>query len=213
MQLLFIARGRSYKSIIRIGSFILQYKREKSQADYTEEERGWTMEDGRWTTKEGDNRMDTGDWLVTPSCTLDEQVAREIFDILPERSHIIMIIMDREGHRWVSDPERFSKLSVRDSFWSKLCARVDDGTEPVITQADDYGVAAAELATEQTKCGYVIIILPRYDPEATLMNIELIETLLGQSCLTAKLIERNNQLCELQRKQLSSYTQRETSSN
>lgn len=157
--------------------------------------------------------MDTGDWLVSPNCTLDEQIAGEVFDILPERGPIIMMIMDKEGHRWVSDPERFSKLSVRDAFWSKLCARIDDGTEPVITQADDCGIVAAEIATEQTKCGYVIIILPRYNPEATLTNIDLIETLLNQSCLTAKLIERNNQLCELARKQLSSYTQREISSN
>jgi hypothetical protein len=91
--------------------------------------------------------------------------------------------------------------------------KIDDGDEPVITQADDCGIVAAELATEQTKCGYVIIILPGYNPESTLVNIDLIETLLNQTELTAKLIEKNNQLCELQRKQLSSYTQKETSSN
>ncbi len=156
--------------------------------------------------------MDIGDWLVSPNCALDEQIAKEIFDILPERGPIV-IIMDREGHRWVSDPEKFSKLSVRDSFWSKLCAKIDDGTEPVITQADDCGIVAAELATEQTECGYVVIILPQYSPESTLINIDLVETLLNQAGLIAKLIERNNLLCELQRKQLSSYTQKETSSN
>ncbi len=156
--------------------------------------------------------MDIGDWLFSPNCALDEQIAKEIFDILPERGPIV-VIMDRDGHRWVSDPEKFSKLSVQDSFWSKLCAKVDDGTGPVITQADDYGIVAAELATEQTKCGYVIIILPGYTPESMLTNIDLIETLLNQTGLIAKLIEKNNLLCELQRKQLSSYTQKETSSN
>jgi hypothetical protein len=156
--------------------------------------------------------MDIGDWLVSPSCALDEQVAKEIFDILPERGPIVVII-DKEGHRWVSNPEKFSKLSVRDSFWSKLCARIDDGAEPVVTQADDYGIVATQLATEQTKCGYVIVVLPQYSPESTLINADLIETLLNQTGLIAKLIERNNLLCELQRKQLSSYTQKETSSN
>jgi hypothetical protein len=156
--------------------------------------------------------MDIGDWLVSPSCALDEQIAKEIFDILPERGPIV-VIMDREGHRWVSDPERFSKLSVRDSFWSKLCAKIDDGDEPVVTQVDDCGVVGAQLAAEQSTCGYVIIIMPQYSPGTTLVNIDLIETLLNQTDLIAKLIEKNNQLCELQRKQLSSYTQKETSSN
>jgi hypothetical protein len=156
--------------------------------------------------------MDIGDWLVTPGCALNEQIAKKIFDILPERGPIV-VIMDRDGHRWVSDPERFSKLCVRDSFWSKLCVKIDDGAEPVMTQADDCGIVAAELATEQTKCGYVVIILPQYSPESTLVNIGLIETLLNQTGLIAKLIEKNNQLCELQRKQLSSYTQKETFSN
>ncbi|MDD5064912.1 MAG: hypothetical protein PHQ35_09190 [Phycisphaerae bacterium] len=156
--------------------------------------------------------MDTGNWLETPGCALDEQIAKEIFDILPERGPIV-VIMDREGHRWVSDPEKFSKLSVRDSFWSKLCVKIDDGDEPVVTQADDYGIVAAELATEESKCGYVVIILPQYSSESTLVNINLVETLLNQIDLIAKLIEKNNQLCELQRKQLSSYTQQETSSN
>jgi hypothetical protein len=156
--------------------------------------------------------MDTGEWLVSPSCALDEQVAKEIFDILPERGPIV-VIMDKEGHRWVSDPEKFSKLNVRDSFWNKLCVQIDDGDEPVITQADDCGIVAAELATEQTKCGYVIIVIPQYSPESMLINVDLIETLLNQTCLIAKLIEKNNLLCELQRKQLSSYTQSKSSSN
>ncbi len=156
--------------------------------------------------------MDTGSWLESPSCSLNEQVANEVFDILPERGPIVLI-MDREGHRWVSDAEKFSKLSVRDSFWSKLCADIDDGDEPVLTQADDCGIVAAELATEETKSGYVAIILPKHSPESTLVNIDLAETLLNQIELTAKLIEKNNQLCEVQRKQLSSYTQQETSSN
>lgn len=156
--------------------------------------------------------MDIEDWLVSPNCALNEQLAKEIFEILPDRGPVV-VVMDREGHRWVSNPEKFSKLSVRESFWSELCSKIDDGDEPVITQAEDCGIVGAELATEQTKCGYVVIVLPQYSPESTLVNIDLIETLLNQIDLTAELIEKNNHLCELQRKQLSSYTQKETSSN
>lgn len=156
--------------------------------------------------------MNAGEFLVSPGCALDEQVAKEIFELLPERGPI-MVIADREGHRWVSDPERFSKLNVRDSFWSKLCVKIDDGDEPVVTRADDCGIVAAELTTDETKCGYVIVILPQYSPESTLINIDIVETILSQTSLIAALIEKNNKLYEFQRKQLSSYTQQETSSN
>lgn len=156
--------------------------------------------------------MDIGDWLFSPNCALDEQIAKQIFDILPERGPI-MVIMDRDGHCWSSNSEEFSRLNISESFLRELCAKIDDGAEPVITQADDCGIVAAQLATEQTKCGYVIIVLPQYSPESTLINIDLIETMLNQAGLIAKLIEKNNLLCELQRKQLSSYTQKETSSN
>lgn len=156
--------------------------------------------------------MDTGEWLELPGCVLSGQIAKEIFDSLPERGPL-MVIMDKEGHRWVSDPEIFSELNVRDSFWSKLCVEIDDGEEPVVTQADDCGIVATGLATEETKCGYVIIVLPKYSPESTLVNIDLIEALLNQINLIAKLIEKNNQLYEFQRKQLSTYTQQEISSN
>ncbi|MEK7992603.1 MAG: hypothetical protein AAB403_02255, partial [Planctomycetota bacterium] len=47
-------------------------------------------------------------------------------------------------------------------------------------------------------CGYVIVALPNYSPESTLVNIDLIETLLSQFSLIARLIEKNNRLYESQ---------------
>ncbi|MFA5239196.1 MAG: hypothetical protein WC476_05740 [Phycisphaerae bacterium] len=155
--------------------------------------------------------MDVKDWLVSQN-VLNEQITKEIFDILPE-SGPIMVVMDRYGRRQVSDPEKFSRLNIRDSFWRELCAKIDDGAEPVTTQTDGCSVAAAELVTEQTKFGYVIIILPQHKSESTLTNIDLIETILNQACLIAGLIENNHHLCELQMKFFSSYAQSETSSN
>jgi hypothetical protein len=64
----------------------------------------------------GANRMDIGDWLFSPNCALNEQIAKQIFDILPERGPI-MVIMDRDGHCWSSNSEEFSKLNISESFF------------------------------------------------------------------------------------------------
>ena len=121
--------------------------------------------------------------------------------------------MDREGHCWPSDSERFSELNLSESFLGKLCAQVDDGAEPVVTCADDCSIIAIQLATERTNCGYVVVILPQYSPESTLANIDLIEILLNQTNLIAKLIEKNGLLYELQMKHCSSYNGGEASNN
>ena len=156
--------------------------------------------------------MDIYDSLFPVGCVLNEQIARQIFDILPERGPVLMI-MDGDGHCWPSDSEKFAKLNISESFLRELCAKIDDGDEPVVTQAGDCSVIAAQLATEQTKCGYVVIALPQYSPESTLVNIDLIEILLNQIGLIAKLIEKNNLLYELQMKQFSAYGQGKTISN
>jgi hypothetical protein len=156
--------------------------------------------------------MDMYDSLFSPGSVLNEQIAQQIFDILPEQGPI-MVIMDRDGNCRVRDSEKFSTLNISESFLRELCAKVDDGAEPVITQVDDFSIIAAQLATGRTNCGYVIIALPQYSPESTLVNIDLIEVLLNQTGLIAKLIEENNLLCELQTKQFSMYSQCETTSN
>ena len=156
--------------------------------------------------------MDTCESLLSQSNTLNEQIAQEIFDILPEDGPII-IIFNRDGDRWQSDPEKSSRLNISESFLKGLCAKIDDGAEPIVTQVDDFGVVAAQLAAEQTNCGYVIIALPQYSPESTLINIDLIEILLNQIGLIAKLIEKNDLLYELQMKHYSRYEQSEIASN
>ena len=156
--------------------------------------------------------MDMYDSLFSPGGVLNEQIVREIFDILPERGPIVVII-DREGNHWPSHSEKFSKLNISESFLRELCGKIDDGAEPVITQVNDFSIIAAQLATDRTNCGYVIITLPQYSPESTLVNIDLIEILLYQTGLIAKLIEKNNLLYELQTKQFSMYSRCETTSN
>ena len=143
--------------------------------------------------------MDMYDSLFWPECALNEQIARQLFEILPEDGPVL-IIMDRMGNCWPSDSERFSRLNISELLLKEICGKIDDGTEPVVTQDDDCSIIAAQLATKQTNCGYAIIILPRYSPESTLVNIDLIEILLNQIALIARLIEKNNHLYELQMK-------------
>ncbi len=143
--------------------------------------------------------MNMHESLFSPGFMLTEQIARQIFEVLPEGGATI-IIMDREGHNWPSDPEEFAKLNISESFLKELCAKIDDGAEPVVTGADNCSVIAAQLATERSNCGYVIIALPQYSPESILINIDLIEMLLNQIGLIAKLIEKNNLLYEVQMK-------------
>ena len=156
--------------------------------------------------------MSTYDSFFAPNCMLNEQIAREIFEILPERGPI-MVIMDKGGNFWPSNSEDFSNLNINESFLRELCAKIDDGAEPVVTQVNDCSIIAAQLAAEQTICGYVIIALPQYGPESTLINIDLIEVLLNQTNLIAKLIEKNNVLYELQMKHQSLYKQSEAALN
>jgi len=156
--------------------------------------------------------MEMYDSLSSPGYVLNEQIARQIFDILPEQGPF-MVIIDRDGHCWPSDSERFSKLNISEAVLREIGDKVDDGVEPVVTQVDDCGIVAAQLATEQTNCGYVIIALPQYSPESTLINIGLIEILLNQIGLIARLIEKYNHLYEIQTKQFSLYARGEPSSN
>ncbi len=138
--------------------------------------------------------------LLTPEFVLNEQIARQIFDIFPENGPIVAIL-DKDGNTWPSDSEEFSKLKLDETFLKELCSRIDDGVEPVITSIHDMSIIGTQLATEQNKCGYVIIALPQYSPDSTLINADLLEILINQFSLIAKLIEKNNQLYEVQMKQ------------
>ena len=162
--------------------------------------------------KQGAGQMDVCDLLCSVRYALNEQVARQVFDILPESGPIVIII-DRDGNCWPSNREEFSKLKINESFLREVCAKIDDGVEPVITQASDASITAAQLATDGANCGYVIVVLPRYSPESTLINIDLVETLLNQIGLIAELTERNNSLSKLRMKHYSVYGKSEVPSN
>ncbi len=139
--------------------------------------------------------MDLCNTKTSDTHTLTEQIAREVFDMLPERGPML-VIMDRDGNSWPSHPEEFAKLGISEAFLRDLRAKVDDGAEPVITQVGETSVTVSQLATDQTNCGYMIVVLPRYSPESTLTNIDLVETLLNQITLIARLVEKTATLAK-----------------
>jgi hypothetical protein len=146
--------------------------------------------------------MDDFGSVYSLGCMLNEQIARQVFDILPEDGPV-MVIVSKQGNYWPSDSEGFAEIGITDDFLKDLCAKVDDGDEPIITQINDCSIVATALATERTDCGYILIALPQYDPESTLANIGLIEILLSEVGLIAHLIEQNTLLHERQIKQLA----------
>ena len=143
---------------------------------------------------------------------LDEQISRQVFSLLPDQGPI-MVIMDTEGHIRASDAERFSMLYAGEEALKGLCSKIDDGAEPVVTQVGDYSLVASQLATDNHNYGYVIIAVPQSSPESTLANMDLVEIVLGQVGLIAKLIEKNDLLYEHQVNQYRADPQTVAASN
>jgi hypothetical protein len=150
--------------------------------------------------------------LSCPSFILNEQIVRQLFEVLPEEGPILLII-DKDGHSWPSDSEKYATLNISEHFLKELCSKIDDGDEPIVTQINDCSIVASQLATERHNCGYVIIALPQYGPESTLINIGLIEILLCQLNLIASLIEKNSLLYDVQMKHYRLCSQSEITFN
>ncbi|MHC4623845.1 MAG: hypothetical protein ACYS4W_08075, partial [Planctomycetota bacterium] len=68
--------------------------------------------------------MDIDGSLYSTSSVLSEQIAGQLFEVLPEGGPLVAI-MDRDGHLWPSDSERFSKLNIEDWYLTELLGRVD----------------------------------------------------------------------------------------
>ncbi len=156
--------------------------------------------------------MNTYKSLFSPGFMLTDQITRQIFEVLPESGPLI-VIMDTNGNSRPSDPEEFARLNISESFLKEVCVTIDDGAEPVITSSNDCSIIAGQLATEENNYGYVFVILPQYNPESILLSIDLIEMLLNQIGLIARLIEKNNLHYEVQMKDYRIFGQSETALN
>ena len=150
--------------------------------------------------------------LSCSTFTLNEQIARQVFDNVPEGGPLVLL-MDRRGNRWPSNSEELAKLDISESFLQEFCAKIDDGDEPIVTQVHKYSIVGAALATERNDCGCVLIAVPKSSPESTFNNVGLIEMLLSQFSVIARLIEKNNLLYEAQLRHYRTDVQTVTASN
>ncbi len=141
--------------------------------------------------------MDVYDAIASAHGPLNEQIARNVFDALPEPGPIVTV-MDRGGHCWSSNPPEFAKLRLSPTLLADLRAKVDDGAEPAFTNSQDTSLAMAQLPTENTQCGYLLVALPRCGSELTQTQVDLIESLLNQIAQVACLTEHNHILKERQ---------------
>lgn len=61
-------------------------------------------------------------------------------------------------------------------------------------QMKDCCVAAGQIFTEQSHCGYMLLMLPGYCEDTAQANLDLVEMLMSQINTMMQLIEKNNQL-------------------
>ena len=141
--------------------------------------------------------MDICDAPVSTTRALTEQIARQLFDVLPERGPVLLI-MARDGHCWSSDAEELARLALDPVLLKDPRAKVDDGAEPVVTRIGDTSGTVAQLATDRTNCGYVVVALPKCGAEPTVPHIDLVEVLVNQIALIARLIEQANTIARTQ---------------
>lgn len=148
--------------------------------------------------------MDMYDAMFSAGYTLNEQVARRVFDA-PGENGLLLAIMDRSGNCWASDPEAFDQMCPGQTILENLWAQVDDGHEPAFTQVAGKSVATTQLDTEHTNCGYLVLILTPPDSTWTEAAMGLAEALFSHIALVARLIETSSLLSDTQVKCYSAY--------
>ena len=140
--------------------------------------------------------------LLSSPMLLNEQIAMEMFAAMPDGEPLV-VICDEKGNYWASDQSRFSKVISDRQELERICTTIMDGCDPVIHEVDDCTIVATQLDTERANRGCLFLILPAYTHQSTLANMEVIELLLSQLNLVARLIEKNNQLHRMQLRYLS----------
>lgn len=130
--------------------------------------------------------------------------ARKIFETVPEDGAVILFVDERNTFL-VSDSEVFERLKVEKEFLNWICAKIDDGQEPIITQQNNCSIIASELAKDDQSYGKLLLFLPLQTPESMLKNTELAELMINQCSQIASLVEENFELEKLNFRLLSAY--------
>jgi hypothetical protein len=140
--------------------------------------------------------------LFSHNTILSEQVARQVFEIVADEGPLVLII-DANGNCLPSSSEKFEQLHLTSQWLENFCSKIGDGVEPVISHINNHSIVGAQLATDSSKYGHILMAVEEQGPEAMLAKIELVEMILNQFNLIAKLTEKCNMLYESQAKQYS----------
>jgi hypothetical protein len=124
-----------------------------------------------------------------------EQIAELIFNKFAD-TDIALAILGRDGSFIANKPEVFGKVFPAHRLLAELCAKIDDGCEPLISQVDGHFVAASDISTDSGSIGYAVMLLPNDRPEKSIEYHDFIEIILEQFSLIAGLVELNQQLTD-----------------
>ncbi len=145
--------------------------------------------------------------ILDCSGLLIDQVRGQLFGRL-EPDGPVLIVADTRRQCKTSHPGRAGVLLSDNALWIDLiCDRLDDGEDPLILPVNGGCVAACQLLTERTHCGYLLVYLEGYTPQTAEANRLLFELIFAQAEATCELIEKNNQLHHLQLVHLSRSSQ------
>jgi hypothetical protein len=133
--------------------------------------------------------MNLFDAISTSNDLVTGQIAGNIFSALTEDGPALVII-DRHGHRYSSEPDALAARNITDEAIKDLCARIDDGFEPIITKNGETTLIGSHLSTDRCNYGYALLLMRNYCPVSAMANIALIETILAQMNLVARLTEK-----------------------
>ena len=127
--------------------------------------------------------------VVTNHRQVFNQTAKLVFESF-ESTDITFALISKHGSCTANKPDIFVKIFNRRNLLEAVCARIDDGDEPVMICVDDSLVVASGLSTGGDS-GYIIMILPGYSPEKAAECTEFIEVILNQISLLAQQVECN----------------------
>jgi len=156
--------------------------------------------------------MNIYDSLFFPDELLNEQIANHIFQSLGENCPLVLIL-DNARNIHPSNPEKFSRISTDKLMLQEICDRIDDGFEPAIISQEGILIAGAQLATDQTNCGYVLLVMENSNSDMLPDHSSVLEAVFCQFNLVARLVTVNNFFRELQMKHFSEYAHSATTLN
>ncbi len=141
--------------------------------------------------------------ILGSSDLLIDQVRGQLFGRL-EPDGPVLIVADAQRQCKASHPGRAGVLLSNTARWiDPICDRLDDGEDPLLVPVNGGCIAACQLATERTHCGYLLVYLEGYTPQTAEVNRPLFELIFAQAEATCELIEKNNQLHHLRLVHLS----------